>query len=59
MKAAYAYEARRPKELSISKGEVLNLLNNKDPKWWKVSREAGDAEGSERKKKHKKEKRKR
>lgn len=41
VKARYDYEARRPKELSMTKGEVFTLVNSKDENWWKVAREDG------------------
>ncbi len=37
--AAFAYEARQPRELSVSKGERLCVIKKKDAKWWKVARE--------------------
>lgn len=42
VKAKYDYEARRPKELSIKKGDILKLLSQKDANWWKVATVTGD-----------------
>jgi hypothetical protein len=45
VKARYDYEARREKELTVAKGEVLRLLNEKDPNWWKVGRLSDGSSG--------------
>ena len=42
VKALYKYEARKGKELTIVKGEVLAIVNERDAKWWKVRRTVGD-----------------
>eukprot|EP00730_Choanoeca_flexa_P006110 TRINITY_DN12085_c4_g1_i2.p1 TRINITY_DN12085_c4_g1~~TRINITY_DN12085_c4_g1_i2.p1 ORF type:complete len:2147 (+),score=711.68 TRINITY_DN12085_c4_g1_i2:659-6442(+) len=43
VKVRFDYTARRTKELTVAKGEVLRLVAEKDENWWKVAR--GDAVG--------------
>eukprot|EP00045_Choanoeca_perplexa_P017689 m.262360 g.262360 ORF g.262360 m.262360 type:complete len:2501 (-) comp17606_c1_seq1:822-8324(-) len=38
VKVRYDYAARRAKELTVTKGEILQLVAEKDENWWKVSR---------------------
>ena len=45
VKALHKYDARQGKELSVKKGELLRLLNNKDKSWWKVGRDGSDESG--------------
>jgi hypothetical protein len=40
VKVRYDYAARRAKELTVSKGEILRLVAEKDENWWKVGRDA-------------------
>ena len=42
VKAAYKYEARKAKELTVGKGDVLEVVNAKNDKWWKVRRTTGN-----------------
>lgn len=38
VEALHKYSATRPVELSVSKGEVLEVIASKDADWWKVKR---------------------
>eukprot|EP00038_Savillea_parva_P028049 m.62925 g.62925 ORF g.62925 m.62925 type:complete len:2331 (+) comp8122_c0_seq1:123-7115(+) len=44
VKARADFAARRDRELSITKGEILEVTNSKDDKWWKVRRTGGTNE---------------
>lgn len=45
VKARADFKARRDRELTITKGEILVLVSTKDEKWWKVHRTTGEGEG--------------
>jgi hypothetical protein len=42
VRASYDYSARKSKELTVTKGEILVVINEKDTKWWKLRRTSGD-----------------
>jgi hypothetical protein len=41
VKARAEFKARRDRELTIVKGEILEVVNTNDEKWWKVRRTEG------------------
>eukprot|EP00041_Stephanoeca_diplocostata_P037756 m.1443194 g.1443194 ORF g.1443194 m.1443194 type:complete len:2355 (-) comp25099_c0_seq2:312-7376(-) len=46
VRARAEFKARRDRELSVAKGEVLAVVSMKDAKWWKLRRTSGEpAEG--------------
>jgi spectrin beta len=44
-RVAHDYDARQDKELSIDKGELLSIINQRDKNWWKMARSATDETG--------------
>eukprot|EP00051_Salpingoeca_urceolata_P015618 m.203546 g.203546 ORF g.203546 m.203546 type:complete len:3713 (+) comp18455_c2_seq3:139-11277(+) len=41
VKASFSYDARRPTEVSMSKGDILTLVSKSTADWWKVETSAG------------------